>query len=150
MNSNNLPKILRVGLYLLVLLGVAAGLSFILTGKETNTVFAQQDPFLNSRINQIEQRFNSIETRINRLEQQPRFSEITPPTALNRDTEINLMRSQIETLQLRIAELECGLVKLDERTLTASARQARNKTNSNENDRCRLNSNTPLQLSARP
>ena len=150
MNSNNLPRILRIGLYVFAQLAVAAGISFVLNGKGTTPVLAQQDPFLDRRISQIEQRFNLIETRINRLEQQSRFPASTPQTTLSRDTEINLMRSQIEALQLRIAEVECSLVRIDERTLTAAARQARRKANPNETDRCRLNSNIPLQLSTRP
>jgi len=37
-------------------------------------------------------------------------------------------------------------VKLDERTLTTTARQARKKANPNETDRCRLDSNVSLQF----
>lgn len=150
MYSSNFSSILRIGLYVFALLIVAAGISFVLNGKETTKVIAQQDPFLNQRINRIEQQFSSIETRISRIEQQSRFTDITPRTSLNRDTEINLMRSQIQALQLRIAEIECGLVKVDERTLSTAARQSRRKVALNEHDRCRLNPNVPLELSSRP
>ena len=150
MYSSNLSSILRMSLYVFALLTVAAGISFVLNGKGTTTVFAQQDPFLNQRINRIEQQFSSIETRISRIEQQSRFTDVTPRTSLNRDTEINQMRSQIEVLQLRIAEIECGLLRVDERTLTAAARQSRRKAVPNETDRCRLNPNLPLELSTRP
>jgi chaperonin cofactor prefoldin len=146
MNSNNSLKYLRIGLPVFVLLIVAIGLTIFFTGQGTNKVLAQQDPFLNNRVNQIERQFNMFETRINRLEQQSRFPVVTPQTSLNRDMEINQMRSQIESLQLQIAALECGLVKLDERTLTTNARQARRKANPNENDRCRLDPNVPLQF----
>jgi chaperonin cofactor prefoldin len=146
MNSNNFLKCLRVGLTVFALLTVAAGLSFVFTGQGANTVLAQQDPFLNNRINQIERQFNSIETRISRLEQQSRFPGVAPQTSLNRDAEFNQMRSQVESLQFRIDALECGLVKLDERTLTTTAKQARRKANPNETDRCRLDSNIPLQF----
>lgn len=150
MNSINLSSILRIGLYVFTLLTITVGITFVLTGKGTTTVFAQQDPFLNQRLNRIEQQFNSIETRISRIEQQSRFPDVTPRTSLNRDSEINLMRSQIETLQLRVAEIECGLVRVDERTLTAAARQSRRKPITSEADRCRLNPNVPLQLSSQP
>jgi hypothetical protein len=150
MYSSNLSSILRMSLYVFALLTVAAGISFVLNGKGTTTVFAQQDPFLNQRINRIEQQFSSIETRISRIEQQSRFTDVTPRTSLNRDTEINLMRSQIEALQLRIAEIECGVVRVDERTLSTTARQSRKRATPNENDRCRLNPNVPLELSTRP
>lgn len=150
MYSINLSGILRIGLYVFTLLTITVGVTFVLTGKGTTTVLAQQDPFLNQRLNRIEQQFNSIETRISRIEQQSRFPDVTPRTSLNLDTEINLMRSQIEALQLRVAEIECGLVRVDERTLTPTTRQSRRKTTPNETDRCRLNPNVPLQLSARP
>lgn len=150
MYPNNLSNSGRIGLYVFALLSVAAGIFFVLNEKGTTTVLAQQDPFLNQRINRIEQQFSSIETRINRIEQQSRFPDITPRTTLNRDTEINLMRSQIEALQIRIAEIECGLVRLDERTLSTSARQIKRKAIPNETDRCRLNSNVPLEIPARP
>lgn len=150
MNSSNLPKTLHIGLYVFAILIAGAGIVFVLTDKGTSAVHAQQDPFLERRINQIEQRFNLIETRISRVEQQSRFTDIVPQTSVNRDIEINLMRSQIQSLQLRIAELECNLLKLDERTLTAAAKQSRRKVNTNEIDRCRENPNTSVQLSARP
>jgi len=121
MNSSKFLKYLRVGLPFFALLAIAFGLSFVFIGQGTNTVLAQQDPFLNNRINQIERQFNSIETRISRLEQQSRFPNVAPQPLLNRDAEINRMRSQIDSLQLRIDALECGLVKLDERTLTTTA-----------------------------
>jgi chaperonin cofactor prefoldin len=146
MNSNNFLRYLRIGLPVLALSTVVTALSFVLTGQGTNTVLAQQDPFLNNRINQLERQFNSIETRISRLEQQSRFPGVAPPKLLNYDAELNQMRSHVETLQLRIDALECGLVKLDERTLTTTAKQARRKSNSNETDRCRLDSNVPLQF----
>jgi hypothetical protein len=150
MYSINLSSILRIGLYVFTLLTITAGVSFVLAGKGTITVLAQQDPFLNQRLNRIEQQFNSIETRLSRIEQQSRLPDVTPRITLNRDTEINLMRSQIEALQLRVAEIECGLVRVDERTLTPAARQSRKKTAPDETDRCRLNPNVPLHLSARP
>lgn len=148
MKSNYLSRILRAGLPVLVLLAIVGGISFILNGREATTVLAQQDPFLDRRISQIEQRFNLIESRISRLEQQTSLPSLTPQTSLNRDSEINQMRSQIGALQLRVAEIECGLLKIDERTLSNAARQSRR--NPNEVDRCRLNANVPLQLSNRP
>ena len=121
-----------------------------LNGVITGTAHAQQDPFLDRRISQIEQRFTFIEGRINRLEQSPRVPAITPNLSNSDDSEIRLLRAQIETLQLRLAEAECALLKLDERTLSAAERQARKRTGAGEDDRCRLNSSTALRLSARP
>jgi hypothetical protein len=120
----------------------------ILNRMITSTAHAQQDPFLDRRISQIEQRFTFIENRINRLEQSSRVPTITPSVSSGDESESRLLRAEIETLRLRLAEAECALVKLDERTLSAEERQARKKTGGD--DRCRLNSGTALRLSARP
>ncbi|MDQ3820080.1 MAG: hypothetical protein M3362_20715, partial [Acidobacteriota bacterium] len=67
-----------------------------------------------------------------------------------RDTEVTLLRAQVEMLQRRLSEIDCGLAKLDERTLSPAAREARRKTAANSTDPCRLNSDAPLRLSTRP
>jgi predicted RNase H-like nuclease (RuvC/YqgF family) len=105
---------------------------------------------LDRRISSLEQRLYSIETSISRLEQSA-FSQRTPvlqPTA--RDPEISLLREEIQTLQRRLSEIECGLVKLDERTTTSAVREARRADGARTADPCRLNPATPLRLSTRP
>jgi hypothetical protein len=116
----------------------------------TITASAQQDPFLSQRLNRIEQRLDLIETMVNRLEQATRVPNIAQGGPGASETEIRLLRSEIETLQIRLAEAECGLVKLDERTLADIARRTRKKSGTGEIDRCRFNPDAPLQLSARP
>jgi predicted nucleic acid-binding Zn-ribbon protein len=154
MKSNNRREILHLLLYVFAIFGFATviynGLLPVLSDKIVTTAFAQQDPFLNQRINQIEQRFYTIETRINRIEQDSKLSTITKGITGNNDAEIRALNSQVDALQLRLAEAECGLARLDERTLTTAARQARRKARGVETDRCRLNADVPLQLSARP
>ena len=105
---------------------------------------------LDRRISSLEQRLYSIESSINRL-QQSALSQRTPvsqPSA--RDQEINLLRGEIQTLQLRLSEIECGLVKLDERTTSSAVREARRSEGAKTADPCRLNPATPLRLSNRP
>lgn len=156
MNLNTGRKTLRVFLYAFAAAGVAAivyAAVSVFNGAVTTTVYAQQDLYLDRRLSQIEQRFTFIESRISRLEQgQSRFPEITTPgtTSGANETDIRLLRSQIETLNLRLAEVECGVAKLDERTLSSAGRLARKKSLIGENDRCRANTDTPIQLSARP
>jgi hypothetical protein len=102
---------------------------------------------IESRLSQLEQRFYSIEVSIRGLEQQFRLSgNITGRT--ERDPEIALLRAEVDALRQRLAEVECGLTRVDERTLSAAAREARQK--SAAGDPCRLNANAPLRLSARP
>jgi hypothetical protein len=110
-----------------------------------------QDTFnLERRISVVEQRLNSIELSINRLEQQTRLQTAVPqPSASLRDTQIELLRSEVELLQRRLAEDECGLVRVDERTLTPQAREARRKDAADKDDPCRLNPDAPVRLSSR-
>lgn len=114
------------------------------------TAYAQQDPFLSRRIDQMEQRFYSIENRLNRIEQDSMRTTITPRIINNNDTEIQFLRTQVDSLRLRLGETECGLLRIDERTLTPAARLARSKAGARESDKCRLDIGAPIQLSARP
>lgn len=107
---------------------------------------------LESRINQLEQRLNSIEVNIRSLEQQVRLSS-NAPVAGSRvagDTEMVLLRTEIEALRQRLEEIACGLLRVDERTLGPAVSEARRKSASDAADPCRLNSGTPLRLSVRP
>lgn len=112
-----------------------------------SAVEAQDLTGLERRISLLEQRFYTVETSINRLEQQTRLAPGTT-SSTERTVEINLLRSEIETLQRRLAEAECGLLKLDERTLTPAAREARRRTANT--DPCRLSPDSPVKLSTRP
>lgn len=103
-----------------------------------------------SRLTQLEQRIYSIETSIRGLEQQARLSGATAGRAA-RDPEVGLLRTELDTLRLRLAEVECGLTRVDERTLTAAAREARRKSEAaGAADPCRQNADAPLRLTSRP
>jgi uncharacterized protein with PIN domain len=134
----------------LVLAAVAAytGKPAMRTG-EAATVPPQDVTRIESRLSLIEQRFYSIEASIRSLEQQSRVSGITTGRAAP-DPEVGQLRAEVESLRQRLAEIECGLVKVDERTLTPAAREARRKYARNAGDPCRLNADSPLRLSARP
>jgi len=56
------------------------------------------------------------------------------------------LQADIQVLQRRIIDDECGLAKLDERTLTAARRDARIKSGVGNDDPCRLNFESPLRL----
>ena len=105
----------------------------------------QQDVIrLEQRMNQLEQRFYSIESGIRGLEQQMRLGGGSS-RGLSPD-EVTRLYSQLQTMQLRLADYECALAKLDERTLTPAMREARRKSGAGANDRCRVNPETPLRL----
>ena len=111
---------------------------------------AQSDQFLSRRVDQVEQRFYSLESRIGRIEQQQTRPAVTQPIFSSNETEISMLRSQVDSLRLRVGEAECALLKLDERTLTPAARQARSRAIAAGTEVCRQNPGSPIQLSARP
>lgn len=128
----------------------ARALSADAAAAEPASPAAQELFTLERRISTVEQRLNTIELSVNRIEQQTRYSSSVPPPSQGvRDTELELLRSQVELLQRRVAEDECGLVRLDERTLGQSARDARRRAAAGNDDPCRQSFDAPLRLSAR-
>jgi hypothetical protein len=105
---------------------------------------------LSQRLSSLEQRLVMIESSVRRLEQQQMAApRPTMPTQPGRDPEVERLRSQVETLTLRIRELECGIVHLDERTLSSTMKEARRRAGGATNDACRLNADAPVTLSMR-
>ena len=103
----------------------------------------QQDVIrIESRISQLEQRFYTLETSLRTLEQQSRMAGMNRGGNVTAD-DLVLLRSEIQTLQARIMEDECALAKLDERTLSPTARDARRRAAGN--DPCRANFELPLR-----
>jgi hypothetical protein len=103
----------------------------------------QQDVIrLESRLTQLEQRLYAIETSVRTLEQQSRLGSMSSRAISPED--LLRLQSDIQTLQRRIIDDECGLAKLDERTLTTAMRDARRK--SGISDPCRNNYESPLRL----
>jgi hypothetical protein len=122
----------------------------------TTTVYAQQDAMLDRRISQVEQRFYYLETRLDRLESASRYPSALPGSSTASQVQISQMRTdldsaraELDSLRSRIGEVECGLLKVDERTLTPAARQRR-RSAQGQTEPCRANPDGPITLSARP
>lgn len=130
---------LVVVLVLCVVVGTVANVSWGKSSAETQDLGS-----LDRRINLLEQRFYQIESSINRL--QTYISSQRPPASQpnTSDRDVILIRDEVQRLSLRLSEVECGLLKLDERTAT------RRTNTQTSNDLCRVNVDTPLRLSARP
>jgi hypothetical protein len=112
---------------------------------------AQNDQYLSRRIDQIEQRFYSIESRINRIESESRRPAIASPLPVTTsDTEMQFLRSQVDGLRQRLGEVECGLLRVDERTLARSSRSGLSKGTATGTNPCRQDTAEPVKLSARP
>ncbi len=110
--------------------------------KPDSTAAAQDVRTLDNRITMLEQRLFSIQTSINRLEQFAISQRSTGGRDNALDGEINQLRQEFNNLTRKSSDIECGLLKLDERT---TRRPPRTTT-----DPCRLNPNSPIQLPARP
>ena len=123
---------------------------------EPAPVMAQDTVVLDRRLNMLEQRFYSVESRINRVEQQmSMLQRVVPapsatPASPMRDPATDLLRSEAESMKLRIAELECAILRLDERTLPPATKETRRRAGVQPKDQCRLNSEVPVKLSVRP
>jgi len=138
----------------MVLLACVAGLAFVTVLRVASGARAEDGPpaqqevlRLETRINQLEQRLYSMETSLRTLETRSQVGsvsarEVTPQ-------EVALLTSTIQTLQLRLAEDECALAKLDERTLSPAMRQSRQRSSGARTERCRLSADTPLHLPER-
>ena len=125
-------------------LGLVAIFKIALAAGTNNAPPPQQDVIrLETRLNQLEQRLYQIDTSIRNLEQQSRLGGTAGRGVSAQDVE--LLRSQIQALQLRLIEDECALAKLDERTLSAAMRNARRQSGM-RGDPCRANVDAPLRL----
>lgn len=140
---------LALGIGLCAVIGVMASAYPTGTSSALEDLPGTQDlRNLDQRINSLEQRLYSIDSRLNRLEQSA-TSQRTPVLPDARDQEISLLRRDIQTLQLRLSDIECGLIKLDERTTTSAVREARRSSGARITDPCRLNPAEPLRFSTR-
>ena len=98
---------------------------------------------LESRINQLETRLYTIESSLRTLEQQSRLGGINQRDSSQED--VARLRTEVQTLQLRLADDECALSRLDERTLSPVMRAARQRS-AVRNEPCRTNFDAPLRL----
>lgn len=148
-------QIIRIGVWILAFCVVVATGVEAYRGKassEPAAVGAQDALGLDRRISSLEQRLYSMESSISRLQQEAigsrTNSSIQPQAGSN--LELDRLRSEIELLNARVRELECGVAHLDERTLSAAAKEARGRAGAQSKDTCRLNPETPVRLSSRP
>ena len=107
---------------------------------------AQDLMSLDRRISTLEQRIFMLESSISQLQLRAQsMPQHQPSVTAARDPEVERLRLDLSLLQSRLGEVECGLLKLDERTLPAAARAQQAKPT----DPCRAQPNTPVRLSSR-
>ena len=132
---------------ILLFVSISASCLFVLAMSSAARINSGPDPQqdvlrLDNRITQLEQRLYGIENNIRNLEQQIRVTGVNSGTIGPED--LGLLRSQIQLLQRRLADDECALAKLDERTLSPATRATRRS--SRATDECRINVDAPLIL----
>src|SRR6476620_2470858 len=81
------------------------------------TAHAQTDPFLSRRVDVIEQHLYTLESRVNQANMSR--PSVVPPLPSIIQNDVDSLRTAVEGLRIRLGEVECGVLKLDERTLTA-------------------------------
>jgi uncharacterized protein YlxW (UPF0749 family) len=135
---------LRWQVLVLVCVMAVAVLTVFRSSAAAPAVEPQQEVIrLETRINQLEQRLYGIETSLRTLEQQSRLGATRGGGVSAQD--VALLQSQIQALQLRLADDECSLARLDERTLSPAMRNARRQA-AGRTDPCRTNAESPLRL----
>jgi predicted RNase H-like nuclease (RuvC/YqgF family) len=133
----------------LVAIAILAAVVVISLGRGAAGAEAQDVNSLDRRISMLEQRFYSLESSMNRLQQAITSQRSTGSASSDvRDREVDQLQGEVQRLQLRLNEVECGLLKLDERTATASGN--RRTGDARPADPCRQNPSAPLRLQSRP
>src|SRR5688572_9911089 len=118
-------------IYWLVIAVLGAGIWVTASVRPADAV---QDPSsLDRRISMLEQRLFTLDSSMNRLQQLVVSQRSTAPVSDPRDREITQITEEIQRLQLRLVELQCGLLKLDERTATRRSGEPKST------DPCRAN-----------
>jgi hypothetical protein len=142
MNFSRLANVVLV----VVLCAVVGVLARGSSGTETNAV--QDVSSLDRRLSLLEQRIYSLESSMTRLQQYVSTATQRPPVSqpdMTSEREVILVREEVQRLGLRMTEVECGLIKLDERTATG-----RKTSTTKQSDPCRANPDAPLRLPTRP
>ena len=134
--------------FALVLIAILATVVVINVGRGVSGAETQDPAGLDRRISMLEQRFYRLETSINRLEQLAASQRSTGSSADVRDREVDQLRQEVQRLQLRLNEVECGVLKLDERTGAGAVN--RRSGDVRAADPCRQNPGLPLRFPSRP
>ena len=132
----------------LLAIAIFATVLVITLGRGVSGAETQDLNSLDRRISMLEQRFYTLETSMNRLQQVMSSQRSTSSSSSVSARDVDQLEAEVQRLQLRLNEVECGLVKLDERTATASGN--RRGGEARPTDPCRQNPNTPLRLPTRP
>ena len=137
-----LPQLVLISLVGFALVSVFRMSSGARAGDDSDQ---QQDVMrLENRLTRLEQRLFSIENSLRNLEQQSRAVNM-PSRSVSND-EVATLRAELQALERRLTDDECGMAKLDERTLSPQRRDTRKRSVAGDNNPCRLNFDAPLRF----
>ena len=130
-----------------LVIAVLAAVVIINFGRGAAGAETQDPSSLDRRISMLEQRFYNLESNMSRLQQYVTSQRSTSsPTSSSDSQQVDQLQQDLQRLQLRLTEVECGLLKLDERTAVGS----RKVGDTRPSDPCRQNPSLPLRLPSRP
>ena len=130
-----------------LVIAVLAAVVIINFGRGAAGAETQDPSSLDRRISMLEQRFYNLESNMSRLQQYVTSQRSTSsPTSSSDSQQVDQLQQDLQRLQLRLTEVECGLLKLDERTAVGS----RKGGDTRPSDPCRQNPSLPLRLPSRP
>ena len=130
-----------------LVIAVLAAIVIINLGRGAAGAETQDPSSLDRRISMLEQRFYNLESNMSRLQQYVTSQRSTSsPTSSSDSQQVDQLQQALQRLQLRLTEVECGLLKLDERTAVGS----RKGGDTRPSDPCRQNPSLPLRLPSRP
>jgi predicted nucleic acid-binding Zn-ribbon protein len=129
---------------ILLIVGVSVALLTVVTISKGRSNGLQDVIRLESRLNRVEQRLFTIENNLRSLEQQTRLSSGSSQGSNQGD--LARLASEIQELQRRLANDECALAKLDERTLSPEVKAARRRSGASRTDPCRSQVESPISL----
>jgi hypothetical protein len=135
--------------YFVAAAALAMSLYAVFAGHSVPGASAQNDMYLARRIDQVEQRFYSLESRLNRLEMGSSPSIVSPQVRNTNEVDLQFLRTHVDSLRTRVGELECGVLRLDEMTMSSGSRTSRRQTGRNA-EPCRQDPARAVELSARP
>ena len=113
-----------------------------------DAVLAQDPGALDRRITSLETRLFSIESNLRQVDQEVSIALRSQPSNRLPDPGLQTLQIQVQTLQLELDQMRCGILKLDERTLPAGRRQS-NSSSAAQPDPCRSNPESPILIAPR-
>jgi hypothetical protein len=98
------------------------------------------------RVSTLEQRSYTIDSNISQLQQQIMMMSRTSAAPAGTSGDVQQLRLELDLLRSRINQIECGVAKLDERTLAP----AKPKGRTGAKDPCRQDPQTPIEMAGHP